>query len=176
MALPAALYDFQVELHHVDRSIEQQLQLKVARHPSETLERVWLRVLAYCWCWDERLSFGPGLSDPEAPDLISTDYTGEVTQWIRVGKADAEKVRKVIDHNPKAAVTILFDAPDRLREFELARPGRLRVAAVAPSFLRELAGVDERRAKLTLTIVGDHLYLERAGKTLEAPLQAVAEP
>ena len=49
MALPATLYDFDVALEHVDRGLHQRVQLKVARHPSETLPRMWLRVVAYLW-------------------------------------------------------------------------------------------------------------------------------
>ena len=174
MALPAALYDFQVDLRHVDRSLEQSLQFKVARHPSETLERVWLRVLAFCWCWDERLSFGPGLSDPDAPDCASTDYTGQLTQWIRVGKAEPERVQKILDRNHAAQVTLLLDSPERLEEFaqaKLARAERLTVAAADPQLIRALAADESRRAKLILTIVGDHCYLDRGGQTLDGPLE-----
>ena len=173
MALPATLYDFLIDLRQVDRGLEQSLQLKVARHPSETLERVWLRVLAFCWCWDERLAFGPGLSDPDAPDCASTDYTGQLTHWIRVGKAEPERIQKVLDRNPGARVTLLLDAPERLEEFsavKLARPERLTSAAADPALIRALAADPNRRAKLILTIVGDHCYIERGGQTLDGPL------
>ena len=87
MSLAPTLYDFQIALSHVDRALDQpQLGLKVARHPSETMQRVWLRVLAFCWLWEERMAFGKGLGEPEAPDLECRDYTGLVTSWVRVGK------------------------------------------------------------------------------------------
>src|SRR5512144_2903584 len=97
MALTATLYDFDIALSHVDRGVERRLQLKVARHPSETLDRVWLRVLAYAWLWEERLAFGPGLSDPDAPDLEATDLTGRRTLWVRVGRPDPVKLRREAD-------------------------------------------------------------------------------
>ena len=52
--------------HHY--KFEQALSFKVARHPSETAERTWLRVLAFAWKWREGLAFGPGLCEPEAPE------------------------------------------------------------------------------------------------------------
>jgi uncharacterized protein YaeQ len=178
VALPSTLYDFQVELHHVDRGLEQQLHVKVARHPSETLERLWLRALAFCWCWEERLAFGPGLSEADSADLLATDYAGNVTQWIRVGKLDAEKAQRVLDRNSGAKVTLVFEAPRKMAEFveearaaELVRTARLELAAIDPELLRGLAADESRRAKLSLTIVGDHFYVDRGGNALDGPLE-----
>jgi uncharacterized protein YaeQ len=178
MALPSILYDFQVELHHVDRGLEQQLHVKAARHPSETLERLWLRALAFCWCWEDRLSFGAGLSEPDSPDLLATDYAGNVTHWVRVGKMDVEKAQRILDRNSGAKVTLVFEAPRRMAEFVddaraggLTRASRLELAAVDPGLLRSLASDESRRAKLSLTIVGDHLYVDRGGETLDGPLE-----
>jgi uncharacterized protein YaeQ len=178
VALPSTLYDFQVELHHVDRSLEQQLHMKAARHPSETMERLWLRALAFCWCWEERLAFGAGLSEPDSPDLLATDYAGNVTQWIRVGKMEADKVQRILDRNSGARVTLLFDAPRRMTEFveearaaKLVRAARLELAAVDPALLRSLAADESRRAKLSLTIVGDHFYVDRGSDSWNGPLE-----
>ncbi|MHB8877884.1 MAG: YaeQ family protein [Myxococcaceae bacterium] len=177
MALGATLYDFQIALSHVDRGIEQQLGFKVARHPSETLERVWLRVLAFCWQWDERLAFGAGLSEADTPDLEARDYTGQVTRWIRVGKADPLKIQRAVDQNPHAKVAVLFDGPDRLEAFvaeaqqaKATRVQRAELAAVDPELLKRLSSVDERRTKLTVTLVGDHFYVDRAGDSFDGPL------
>jgi uncharacterized protein YaeQ len=177
MALTATLHDFDVTLSHVDRDLHLRLPIRTARHPSETLDRVWLRVLAYCWLWEERIAFGPGLSDPDAPDLFADDLTGEKTLWIRVGRPDPVRLRREADRAPRAKVGVLLDAPARLDAFlEAARQGplgRLReavFAAVEPSLLTGLAAVEERRTRCGITIVGDHLYVERGGTTLDGPL------
>ncbi len=177
MALAPTLYDFDVALSHVDRSIEERLAFKTARHPSEALDRVWLRVLAYCWQWQEGMAFGPGLSDPDAPDLLARDLTGEEVLWIRVGKADPARVQRESDRHHRARMVVLFESPQRMeafasaaREASLARLGRVELAAVDPVLLRSLAEVDERRTRLSLTIVGDHFYVERAGRTFDGPL------
>ncbi|NMO14793.1 hypothetical protein HPC49_17295 [Pyxidicoccus fallax] len=118
MTLAPTLYDFQVALSHVDRSIDQpQLMVKLARHPSETMQRAWLRVLAFCWLWEERLAFGKGLAEPDAPDIECRDYTGLVTSWVRVGKADPVKVQRAVDQNPHARVTVMFESPQRMEAF-----------------------------------------------------------
>jgi uncharacterized protein YaeQ len=177
MAQPAILHDFDIALGHVDCGLERRLQVRTARHPSETVDRVWLRVLAYCWQWEERLAFGPGLSDPDAPDLLSTDLTGQTTLWMRVGKADPAKVQRVADQFSGARVAVLFESPLRFEQFAaaveaqgLARLGRVELAIASPALLAELGRADARRNKLTLTIVEDHLYLELDGRSLDGPL------
>ena len=177
MALTAILYDFQIALSNVDRSVEQELSFKLARHPSELMERSWLKVMAYCWLWEERLTFGPGLSDPDAPDLETRDYTNLVTRWVRVGKADPLKLQKAVDQNANAKVCMLFESEERQAQFFLdaaaAKATRLvkaEFAALDAGFLRELAAMEERRQKLTVTLSGDHFYVDCGGQTLDGPL------
>ncbi len=97
MALPTAHCDFEIQLSQVDLDRQASLRIKTARHPSETHERVWLRVLAYCLHYDERIGFGPGLADPDSPDLFTSDLTVQVFHWIRVGKADTHKIQRAAD-------------------------------------------------------------------------------
>ncbi|HYI01019.1 YaeQ family protein [Hyalangium sp.] len=182
MALAPTLYDFQISLSHVDRSIDQpQLGIKVARHPSETLQRLWLRVIAYCWLWEERMTFGKGLGEPDAPDLECRDYTGLVTHWVRVGKADPLKLQRAVDQNPHAKVSVLFESVERLeafigevREVKAARVAKAELAAVDAELLRALSAVDSRRVKLSLTFVGDHIYADCDGQHFDGPLTRAA--
>ena len=178
MTLAPALYDFQISLSHVDRALDlPQLGLKVARHPSESMQRVWLRVLAYCWLYEERLSFGKGLGEPDSPDLECRDYTGMVTRWVRVGRGDALKIQRAVDQNANAKVTVLFESPQRheaflleAREAKASRVARADLAAVDADLLKALSSFDARRLKLSLTIVGDHFYADCEGESFDGPL------
>jgi uncharacterized protein YaeQ len=183
VALPATLHDFQIELNHVDAGVSERLSLRAARHPSESMERLWLRVIAWCWRWRERIEQGPGLSDPDAPDVLARDLTGEITLWVRVGRPDAARVQQEADRNRRAEVAVLFDSPRRMEAFAeearaagLARMGRVALAAVDPAVLAELAGSDERRARVSVTLVGDHLYVERDGRSFDGPLHRAYIP
>lgn len=177
MALSSVLYDFQIALSNVDRSIEQQLAFKLARHPSEVMERVWLKVMAYCWLWEERLVFGPGLGDPDAPDLETRDYTNLVTRYVRVGRIEPLKLQKAVDQNANATVCMLFESEERQASFFIdaaaAKASRLvkaEFAALDTEFLRELSKLEERRQKLTVTLSGDHFYVDAGAATLDGPL------
>ncbi len=183
MALAPTLHDFDIQLSHVDRGIDQRLLVKAARHPSESLERLWLRVLAYCLWHQERIAFGPGLSDPEPPDLLAEDLTGEKVLWLRVGRPEAARIQREADRARRAQVAVLFDSPARMASFVeeavaagLARMERVELCAVEPALLKALAAVEERRARLSLTVVSDHLYLERGGESLESPLHRANIP
>jgi uncharacterized protein YaeQ len=177
MALATTLYDFQIALANVDRGVEQQLAFKLARHPSETMERVWLKILAFCWLWEERLAFGPGLGDPDAPDLETRDYTNVVTRWVRVGRADPAKVQRAVDQNGNAKVCVLFESPARMTSFlteaaeaKFSRVAKAELAAVDAEFLKAVAEDESRRLKLTVTLSGDHFYIDRDGENLDGAL------
>lgn len=177
MALPATLYDFDLELNHADRGLSLRLPVRTARHPSETLDRLWLRVLAYAWLYEERLAFGPGLSDPDAPDLLATDLTGQTTLWVRVGRPDPVKLQREADRVGRARVAAVFESPQRLEAFVAAarqagcaRLGRAELVAFDPALLAALAAADERRARASLTFVADHLYVQRGGEALDGPV------
>ena len=177
MAHAPTLYDFDVALDHVDRELHLRLTIRTARHPSETLDRVWLRVLAYCWLYEERLEFGPGLCDPESPDLFADDLTGQKTLWVRVGRPDPIKLQREADRAGSSRVAVLFESPRRLeafiataREVKATRLGRAELAAIDPALLAGLAAMDERRTRIGLTVVGDHFYVQRGDQTLDGPL------
>ncbi|MGC3997654.1 MAG: YaeQ family protein [Anaeromyxobacter sp.] len=177
MALPSTLHHLDLHLSHVNRGIDQALVLKVARHPSETMERVWLRVLALAWQWEERIAFGPGLCEPDAADVIANRLDGSPAVLVRVGRPDPERVARDVAQNSGARVAVLFDAPRWLeafvaggRERGLGRLARAELAAVDPPLLAALAALDDRRAKVELTLVADHLYLTVGGQSLDGPL------
>jgi uncharacterized protein YaeQ len=177
MALPSTLHHFTLRFSQADHGIEGEVGLKVARHPSETMERVWLRVLAYAWKWREGISFGPGLCEPDAPDLLAVAPDGRATLVVRVGRPEPARVERDVNQNAGAEVAVLFDGSRRLtafrdeaRERGLERAAAADLAAVDGSILAELAAIDRRRIEVVVTLVADHLYLEVDGRTIDGPL------
>ncbi len=178
MALPSTLLHFDLHVAHADTGLDREVALKVARHPSETSERVWLRVLAYAWKWSEALELGPGLCEPEAPDLVARTPDGRASAVVRVGKPDPDRVEKDVSRSGGASVAVLFESPRRMaaflaeaRERGLARLAAAELAAVDPDLLRALSAHEQRRIRLSLTFVADHVYAEIDGRMHDAPLE-----
>lgn len=94
MALKPTIYKLKIALSDLDREVYEALNLTIARHPSETLERMLVRVLAYCFNAQDQLVFCKGLSDTEEPDLWLHSLNGSLDLWIDVGEPAVERIRK----------------------------------------------------------------------------------
>ncbi len=93
MALKSTICKAELQLSDLDRHYYATHNLTLARHPSETDERMMVRLLAFALYASETLAFGKGLSAEDEPDLIERDPTGAVARWIDVGLPD-ERVQK----------------------------------------------------------------------------------
>ncbi|MCV7037700.1 hypothetical protein BST36_12200 [Mycolicibacterium moriokaense] len=102
MALSATVFKVELGVSDVDHGYYADHMLTVARHPSETDERMVVRLLAFGLRAhrlddvDGELAFGPGLSTPGVPDLRLADYTGRILEWITVGQPDARVLGKAV--------------------------------------------------------------------------------
>lgn len=94
MALKPTIYKLKIMLSDLDRNVFESLSLTVAQHPSETIERMMVRVLAYCINMDERLEFAKGLSVMDEPDLWSKTLDDRITLWIDVGEPGFDRIKK----------------------------------------------------------------------------------
>lgn len=92
MALQATPYKVELNLTDLDRSVYENLRFTVAKHPSETEERLAVRLIAYALFYHEQLAFGRGLSDVDEPALWEKSLDDRVLHWIEVGQPDAERI------------------------------------------------------------------------------------
>ena len=92
MAQPSTTYKFELNLTDLDRSVYESVKQTIARHPSETEERMTVRLLAYALWYNEQLSFGRGLSDVDEPALWEKSLDDRVLHWIEVGQPDADRL------------------------------------------------------------------------------------
>ena len=94
MALNSTIYKVELQISDMDRHYYATHALTLARHPSETEERLMTRLLAFTLYADDRLEFGKGISDEDEPALWRKAYTGEIEQWIELGQPDESRIRK----------------------------------------------------------------------------------
>jgi len=174
MALTATMYHFQITLSDVDRGVYEALDLRVARHPSETMRYLVTRTLAYCLCYEEGIAFSKGgLSSAEEAPLSVRDATGVLRAWIDVGSPSAERLHKA---SKAAAKVVLFSHVELsllLREAS-ARPihhvERIEVYRLEPEFLDELAAKLDKNSKFEVVRTDGQLYITLGGQTLNGSL------
>src|SRR3569833_3318164 len=104
MALSATVYRLQIDLSDVDRGVYQALDLRVARHPSETMRFLLARVIAYCLCWEEGIAFGRGLSTVEDPAAWVKDLQGNLRVWVGGGAPAPGRRRGAGGAGPRGGV------------------------------------------------------------------------
>ncbi len=106
MAIKSTIYKIDLQIADMDRNYYAQHSLTAARHPSETDERLMVRLIAFALYANEALLFGKGLSDDEEPDLWQKDLTGAIQLWIDVGLPDEREIRKACGRADQVAVVL----------------------------------------------------------------------
>jgi uncharacterized protein YaeQ len=181
MALKATIYKVELQVSDLDRGYYASHALRIARHPSETEERLMVRVLAFALHAHERLEFGRGISAEAEPDLWLRDDTGAIEDWIEVGLPDERELRKASGRSRQVEVFSYGRGADLWWEQNratLARLGNLRVRALAPADCKALAGLAGRNLRLTCTVQDGTVWLGDASRDCELKpvlLQAPAE-
>ena len=170
MAPKATVVKAELQVTDMDRHYYASHNLTLAQHPSETVERLMVRLLAFALHADERLEFGRGLSDEDEPALWRRDRTGEIEQWIELGQPDESRIRKacgraqqvvVVNYGGRAAdVWWGKNAP------ALARLKNLSVIDIDAESVDAVATLFERGMRLTAMIQDGELQLMDAGRTV----------
>ena len=174
MALSATVYRLRIDLSDVDRGVYQALDLRLARHPSETMQYLLTRVIAYCLCLREGLAFSKGgLSDTDEPALSARDAHGKIELWIDVGSPSPERLHKA---SKAAGAVVVFTQHDpallqrAARNKTIHRAGDITIQALDPPFLEALAAATDRNAAWTLVHTEGTLYVTIGAETFTSPV------
>lgn len=174
MALTATIYHLRVELSDIDRAVYEAVDLRLARHPSESLRFLLTRTIAYCLSLTEGLSFSKeGIASTDDPPLAVRDLTGLLLEWIDVGSPSAERLHRAT----KAArqVSLFTWAPLTQLRREAAsgsiyRAGSIAVWQIEPALLDALEGRVDRNSKIELVRNDGQLYVTIGGDTITGSL------
>ena len=104
MALKATIYKADLQIADMDRHYYADHALTIARHPSETDERMMARVLAYAVYAQEGIAFTKGLFDVDEPEVWVKSLTGEILLWIDLGQPDEARIRRACSRAEQVVV------------------------------------------------------------------------
>lgn len=174
MALRSTVHKLELSVADIDRGVYADHALTLALHPSETEERLMLRVLAFALFADERVRFGRGLSAEDEPDLARVDDTGAIELWVEVGLPDEKWVRKACGRASRVVVLAYGGARAsiwwRQNEAALARSANLSVVAVDPEASAALARLAARTMRLSATVQDGQAWIsDGAGSVAVTP-------
>lgn len=174
MALNATIYKAALQITDTDRHYYQDHALTIARHPSETDERMMVRVLAFVQHAHEALSFGKGLSTENEPDLWQKDLTGAIELWIDVGQPDDKSVRKACGRAQQVVVyTYGGQSADRWWEQSratLERAKNLTIMNLPVDASRALAKLARRDMQLHCTVQDGQVWIGDRDATVPVAL------
>jgi len=162
MAIKATVFKAALQIADMDRHYYADHALTLARHPSETDERMMVRLLAFALYADELLAFGKGISSGEEPDLWQKDLTGAIKCWIEVGLPDERAIRKACGRAAQVVVISYGRAANiwwnENRE-KLQRLDNLTVLNLAGETTLALAALASRNMQLQCTLQEGHIMV-----------------
>ncbi len=170
MALKSTIFKVELQVSDLDRGYFRTHALTLARHPSETDERMMVRLVAFALSADDALEFGRGLSTDDEPDLWRRNLTGEVVDWIEVGLPDERRLRRACG---RAGQVLVLTYGGRVaqtwweqNEAQLRRQERLTVIDLPAEATRELAARVARTMRIGCTVQEGDLWFDVDGTML----------
>lgn len=178
MALTATVHHVQITLSDVDRGVYESLDLRIARHPSESLRYLLTRTLAYCLSYEEGIAFSKGgISSTDEPPLFVRDPTGELRVWIEVGSPSADRLHKATKAAERVALYTHVDAALLRREATtraIHRVEAIQVWRLEASFLDAIGETLGRTTKLEVVRSDERLYVTHDGRVTESALSVAS--
>lgn len=174
MALKATIIKASLQIADMNRHYYQDHQLTLAQHPSETEERVMIRLLAFALHADESLVFTKGISTEDEPDLWQKDLTGHVQLWIDLGQIEEKRIKKACGRSDKVVIYTYQprnSAPwwQQIKE-KLNRFDNLEVYAIETTAPAAIGSLFHRTMQLQCNIQDSTIYLSSDDQSLELNL------
>jgi len=170
MALPSTIFKVEMNVSDLDRGYYAEHSLTLAQHPSETDERMMVRLAAFALCADEALAFTRGLCADDEPALWCKDLTGDITLWVDVGLPDPKRLRKACSRARQ--VTLYLYGGNTARQWwlrhadALRRHNNLTVIDLAEEGIRDFTAMARRSMRLQCTIQDGQLYASNDMQTV----------
>jgi uncharacterized protein YaeQ len=156
MAIKATIFKAKLQIADIDRHYYQDHSLTLAKHPSETDERLMVRILAFALHAHEYLEFGQGMTTDDEADLWKKDLTGSIELWIDVGTPDEKLIRKACGRSNQVVVYCyggrVVDNWFTHNRAQFMRQNNLIVIDLSASSTQALAKLAQRNMSLQCTV------------------------
>lgn len=181
MALKATIYKAQLQISDMDRGVYADHALTLALHPSETEERMMVRLIAFALNAPKddhrgKLEFARGLSDTDEPDLWQHDLSGVLVHWIEVGQPDERRMLRAAARAEQATF-IAYAASTPVWwagvKNKLTRTERLAVWQLPAEQSQALAALAQRSMQLQISVQDGTLWCNAGERTVELVLQSL---
>jgi uncharacterized protein YaeQ len=174
MASGATIHRFEIELADSDRGVYETLDLRVARHPSESAAFLLTRVLAYCLEYRAGITFSKGgISSVDEPAISILDLTGARVAWIEVGAPSADRLHRASKATERVAL-YTDRRPDLLRAGlageRIHRSAALQVTTFSRAFLGDLEKLLERNVRWHVSVNDGHLFVTAGAQSFDTAL------
>jgi uncharacterized protein YaeQ len=170
MAIKSTIHKATLGIADMDRPYYAEHNLTLARHPSETEERLMVRLLAFTLYADERLEFGRGISADDEPALWLKEYSGEIRLWIEVGLPDERLLRRASGRADNVVVFAYggksMDAWWLKESAAVARIRNVRVLALDDDTSIALTALADRNMQLQCTIQDGQVWVTNGPETV----------
>jgi uncharacterized protein YaeQ len=179
MTSNATICKAMLQIADMDRNYYQDHALTLARHPSETDERMMVRLLAFVRHAHAALVFGRGISAADEPDLWQKDLTGNIDLWIEVGQPDEKDIRRACGRAQQVCIYVYGGRGADLwwtqnRE-KLDRVENLTVMSVPPDASRALVKLAQRNMRLQCTVQEEQIWLGDGKDAVQIELVALKD-
>ena len=175
MALTASIHKASLQLADMDRNVYGDHAVTIARHPSETDERMMMRVLAFALHvpvdnHHGALEFATSLWDTDEPDLWQKDLTGQITHWLEVGQPDDKRLMKA---SPRAERVTVYSFASSTPVWwsgiatKITRARNLTVWQVPADQSQALAELAQRTMQLQVTVQDGTVWIGDGQRSVE---------
>ncbi len=174
MALKATIYKADLQVVDMDRNYYADHALTIARHPSETDERMMARVLAYALYAQEGIAFTKGLFDVDEPEVWVRNMAGEITLWIELGQPDEARIRRACSRAEQVVVLCYSSSCDlwwKPLAGKLTRLANLTVLNLPVATSQALAALAARSMRLQCMVQDGEIWFN--GETENVPVKLV---
>jgi uncharacterized protein YaeQ len=179
MALKATIYKASLAVADMSRHHYQDYNLTLAQHPSETTERMMLRLLAFALCAHEDLTFGKGISDDDEAALYRQNLTGDYQLWIELGLPEEKRLRRA-SHKTEQLLLIAYGGTAVQKWYSaeqkaLSQLKNLTIVAVSPAEVAELARLSDRTMQLQCSINEGQIWFGNAAHSVQVQPELIQQ-